>query len=119
MEKDIKQKIVNYWTELLDAHSSQEDINKDSQYSLQDCGIIISQIIEPTIDILLLLGVIYNKNGVFIKTKKKDEKADIQTINECKSKIESILDNYCIFDIHVDDVLQQIKKKILDSNSKD
>lgn len=124
MNDKIEIEIKKYWTDIFESDIIPSYKNKDNLgnlNSIQDFGILISQIIEPTIDILFKIGILiyigfdgYNKIKVN-NLNEEDAKSKLldNDVNIDKKKISKILKFYDLKNVDINDVLINLIKKII------
>lgn len=105
----IKQ-ISNAWESVLTNKSLQVENHNRVQYDIQDIAFIISQLIEPTITIIVQLATLY----IYIKKRGHDTYQHERLIEKKKSDIKEILDNYNVNIENVDEVINAIITKLTD-----
>lgn len=108
---NTREKISRVWEEILLINLAEE--NSDSahaQHNAQDIAFVISQLIEPTISIIVSCATLY----VFRKDRKNKETSEEKNIEKKKNEIKEIFDNYNINIENMDDVISEILTKIKD-----
>jgi predicted PurR-regulated permease PerM len=114
----IEDQIYDYWIEILDKTSSSKSSSSSAMHSLQDWGTIVGDIIEPTIQILELFGLLVFVNRSWVKTNKKEEQSVSKlTDDDCKKymdEIKHVFDNYNISpkkaEKMINEIIDMIKK---------
>lgn len=107
--QSMNERICCVWEEILVCRKKMKDGQKEDtarmQHSFQDIGFVISQLIEPTVSIIVGLATLYAvRDGNRTKTE-----ADIE---KKKTEIKEIFDNYNLDMENVDEVISEILSKL-------
>lgn len=86
--------------------------NNGSLNSVQECATVVSQLIEPTLNLLINAGMLYYTRKSFILCM-EEEKRCKENIESIYNGIQEILENYSIDPKIITDIMADIAKKII------
>ncbi len=114
----IEDDIELIWGTFINADSEQTFDSGEKCYSLQDWGIVISQLILPTLSLLVNIGCLLVTSGVITVNKEKCKSEDIGSFlkkkeaEEDMEEIRDILENYNLNEVDIDKVMDAIVNKL-------
>ncbi len=100
------------WIKELENRKSPVNIQSQIQHNIQDLGFIVSQLIEPTISILVQFAMLY----ICLQNGKKANQHEESRIQKSKDTIKEVLDNYNIEIENIDNIINTIITKLEENN---
>ena len=106
----LNEQISQAWRKVLLDKTQQANCADSIQHDIQDVAFVISQLVEPTISIIVQLAALY----IAIKKGNDNAPEHEQQVEQQRTAIKEILDNYNLDTERADDMINAIIASLMD-----